>query len=96
MNVASPVCCSCGGPRSYGSASLCRACYRAGNVAPAIIGRGEDGVEIQIVLTLRGPLADSLTGAANDRERDPAELLADIIETVLGEKLIDAVLDDAA
>lgn len=43
---------------------------------------------------LTGPLAEALLKHAKDRQREPVELLADIVETVLRENLVDAVLDD--
>ena len=49
--------------------------------------------EIDIELQLRGPLAARLASAAFERRVKPAELLADIIETVLTDDLIAAVVD---
>lgn len=45
-------------------------------------------------IVLKGPLANHLTAAAQKRNVPPVELLADIIEAVLNDNLIDAVLDD--
>lgn len=50
--------------------------------------------EIEVFTTLRNDLARKLLVAAKERAVEPVELLADIVETVLGENLIDAVLDD--
>lgn len=49
---------------------------------------------IDIELQLRGRLAAALEVEARRRNRQPAELLSDIIEAVLGDNLIDAVLDE--
>ena len=49
--------------------------------------------EIDIELQLRGLLADRLQSEADRICREPAELLADIIEAVLNENLVNAVLD---
>jgi hypothetical protein len=46
-----------------------------------------------IELTLRHNLSVALETAARDRNKRPVDLLADIIETVLTDNLIDAVLD---
>lgn len=55
---------------------------------------GGPPVEIDIELTLKGPLAAVLIRHAGKRNRAPVELLADIIEAVLGDDIVDAVLDD--
>lgn len=49
---------------------------------------------IDIELQLRGPVAAKLEAAAKARRRPPAELLSDVIETVITDNLFDAVLDD--
>lgn len=51
---------------------------------------------IDINMTLNGPLSDTLIAAAAKRGREPAEVFADIVEVVLGDDLVDAVLDDRA
>lgn len=53
--------------------------------APALI--------IDIELQLRGKLAAALQAEAVRRKRDPAELLSDIIEAVLTDNLVNAVLE---
>ena len=50
-------------------------------------------VEVDASLQLRGPLAESLIRHAVRLKQEPAELLADIIETVLGDDLVEAVID---
>lgn len=45
-------------------------------------------------LTLRGPTAAKLAKAAERRRREPADLLADIIERAIDDDLIDAILDE--
>jgi hypothetical protein len=94
-----PFCEVCGGPRSRFSVSKCRACYCATDPGrrSAVIGLGTNGdITIQIFLTLKGQLAQALDDAAAERNRPPVDVLADIIETVLGDNLIGAVLDDGA
>lgn len=51
-------------------------------------------LEIDIELTLRGRLARMLTAHAERRRKGPAELLSDLIEAVLNDDLVNAVLDD--
>lgn len=53
------------------------------------------GPEIDIELTLRGPLAATLRLHAARRRRKPVDVLADILEAVLGDDIVDAVLDDS-
>lgn len=53
-----------------------------------------DALVIDIETQLRGRLARALVRAAARRKVKPVELLARIVETVLNENLIDAVLDD--
>ena len=48
---------------------------------------------IDIELTLRRNLSVALQIAAHDRNKRPVDLLADIIEIVLTDNLIDAILD---
>jgi hypothetical protein len=50
--------------------------------------------EIEAAFTLKNKLAKVLLEHAAKRQREPAELLADVVETVLQDDLIDAVLDD--
>lgn len=49
---------------------------------------------LDIDLQLRGRNAAMLIAEARKRRREPAELLADLIEAVLTDNLVDAVLDD--
>lgn len=51
-------------------------------------------VEIDIELKLTGPQAVTLLKHANRRKRAPVEIMADIIDAVLGDDIVDAVLDD--
>lgn len=51
-------------------------------------------IEIDLELTLRGDLAKSVAEIAERRRQEPAELLADVIEAVFGDDIVDAVLDD--
>jgi len=51
---------------------------------------------LDIALQLRGRNAAMLLAEARKRRREPAELLADLIEAVLTDNLVDAVLDDAS
>lgn len=48
---------------------------------------------IDIEIQLRGQTAARLEAEAKRRNRPPAELLADVIEMVIGDNLFDAVLD---
>lgn len=52
--------------------------------------------EVVVEIQLGGVLFANLVQAARRRKKKPFEVLADVIETVLGEQLFDAVLDDAA
>lgn len=56
--------------------------------------KASSGVVVEI--ELGGVLFANLVQAARRRKKKPFEVLADVIETVLGEQLFDAVLDDAA
>lgn len=58
-----------------------------------IIGKRLDGPEVEVNLSLRGSLACALINAAAARHVDASVLLADIIETVLTDDLIAAVVD---
>lgn len=51
-------------------------------------------VVLDMELQLRGRLADTLIRHAEKRGRKPSDLLADIIETVLNDDIVDAVMDD--
>lgn len=53
-------------------------------------------VTCHVEITLRDHLATKLEQAAALRACELAALLADIIEAVIGDDLIDAVLDDKA
>lgn len=48
---------------------------------------------LDIELQLRGPNAARLLAEAKKRARDPAELLADVIEAVITDNLFTAVLE---
>jgi hypothetical protein len=50
--------------------------------------------ELENTFTLRGNLARMLLVHAKARQRDPCELLADLVEIILSEDLVDAILDD--
>ena len=52
-----------------------------------------DTIKIDVELQFRGPLAEHLAQESEARRVDPAELLADIIETVFNDQLVGAVLD---
>jgi hypothetical protein len=52
------------------------------------------GVILMIETELRPPLSATLLAHADRRGVAPGELLASLIEAVLGDDLIDAVLDD--
>ena len=52
--------------------------------------------EVVVEIELGGVLFANLVRAARRRKKKPIDVLADVIETVLGEQLFDAVLDDAA
>jgi hypothetical protein len=56
----------------------------------------DTGPELTVDIVLRGRLARMLIKHAAVRKRDPAEVFADIVETVLREDMVDAVLDDRA
>lgn len=51
-------------------------------------------VELKIELELRGELAKQLLEYAERFKREPAALLSDLIERVLLDDLVDAVLDE--
>lgn len=51
-------------------------------------------VILDVELTLRGDLAQTLLDHAKRRGRAPVELLASIIQFVLRDDLVDAVIDD--
>lgn len=60
-----------------------------------IIRRNAKGeVVLDIELTLRGDLAQTLLDHAKRRGRAPVELLASIVQFVLRDDLVDAVIDD--
>ena len=50
--------------------------------------------DIFVEITLRNELARVLHAHAEKRRKEPVEVLADIVETVLKEDIVDAVLDD--
>jgi hypothetical protein len=50
--------------------------------------------DLDLAMTLRGPLAALLTLHATRLQRRPVDLLADLIERVLTDDLVDAVLDE--
>lgn len=51
-------------------------------------------IVLDVELTLRGDLAQTLLDHAKRRGRAPVELLASIIQFVLRDDLVDAVIDD--
>lgn len=53
-----------------------------------------DPVEIDVHMRFSGDLAESLIHHALRLKREPASLVADIIEKVIGDDLVDAVLDE--
>lgn len=55
----------------------------------------EEVVAITFEITVKAEIADALILAARARDRSPASIMAEIMETVLVDGLIDAVLDDA-
>lgn len=54
----------------------------------------DDRIVLNCEIALRGAMARVLLRRAAQRKRAPVELLAAIIEAVLMEDLVDAVLDD--
>jgi len=50
--------------------------------------------EVEIDIKISGRAASHLVAAAEKRNVDPAELMADVISAVLNDGLIDAVIDD--
>lgn len=54
----------------------------------------EEVVEIDLQMTLRNELAQRLIDEAARLRREPVVLLADIIERVLTDNLVGAVLDE--
>lgn len=54
----------------------------------------EEAVEIDLQMTLKNELAQKLIGEAARLRREPVDLLADIIERVLTDNLVGAVLDE--
>ena len=57
------------------------------------IGKRLDGPELDVELTLRGAIAAALINAAVERGLRPVVLLANIIEHVIADNLISAVVD---
>lgn len=53
-----------------------------------------DNVVLDVELTLRGDLAQTLLDHAKRRGRAPVELLSSIVHFVLRDDLVDAVIDD--
>lgn len=51
-------------------------------------------VEIEVGLTLRGPLALRLVEAADQRSMPVVELFAELVETILADNLVGSILDD--
>lgn len=55
----------------------------------------EDVVELRIKVTLSGPLAAAFDRACAKRPtKQPADIVADVLETVFREDMVDNVLDD--
>lgn len=50
-------------------------------------------LEIDIELSLRGELADAVVAHAKRLGQEPAEMLADILEIVFEDNLVNAILD---
>ncbi len=50
--------------------------------------------ELEITMTLRGPLAAGLLTEAKKRKRRPIDVLADVVETVIKDDLFKAVLEN--
>ncbi len=50
--------------------------------------------ELYVELKLTGPFAEALVAHAKKRSTQPGLLLEDIVEVILGDDLVDAVLDD--
>ena len=56
--------------------------------------RNETPIEIDVQMTLKNDLARKLVAEAKRLGRSPVELMADIVERVLGDNLVSAVIDD--
>lgn len=82
------TCADCGGERHQHSGQRCRACYLA------LADRRKDE-RLYGALMIDGEVLERLLREARDRCREPRELLIDIVDHVLSDGLIDAVLDDA-
>lgn len=54
----------------------------------------EEAVQFTIDVTVRADLADALLSAASVRGRTPAAVMAEIVEIVLVDGLVGALLDD--
>lgn len=55
----------------------------------------EDVIELKIKTTLAGPLAANFDKACAKRpDKAPAEIVADLLETIFREDMVDAILDD--
>jgi hypothetical protein len=50
--------------------------------------------ELEITMTLRGPLAAALLSEARRRKRRPVDVLADVVETIIQDDLFAAVLEN--
>lgn len=50
--------------------------------------------ELTNEFTLKGELARTLLQHSAARQREPVEVLADLIEIILRDNLVDAILDD--
>jgi uncharacterized membrane protein YhfC len=61
---------------------------------PVFVWKKPRGPSVFVELNLDGTLALALINAAAVRKRRPVDLLADIIERVLLDDLVKAVLDD--
>ena len=54
-----------------------------------------DVIELKITATLAGPLAANFDKACAKRPAStPADIVADLIETIFREDMVDAILDD--
>lgn len=54
-----------------------------------------DATEFSIEFTAKGELAELIREAAWRRKTTPAEIVADVLQTVFEQRLVMAVLDDA-
>lgn len=65
ITLAGPFCVSCGGPRSQGSASRCRACYQAEGAAERARKEAADSERVELT-DKEKRLFDAICGSAGD------------------------------